>query len=109
MQVKTFSNQTHIAGVAGVVVVNLNGEDFFAFDMACPDCVWVGGAVIEWQLTAQPMPEAFVCLQCGNRFNPLDGRPMRGGAQSRYTLRQYQVTVQETDLGGNVLRLSVHN
>ena len=108
MQVKTFGNQTHIAGCGGVVVINLNGEDFLAFDMSCPDCVWVGGTVIPSQLLARPLPPYFQCSQCNNRFNPLDGRPMQG-SDTRYTLRQYQVTIQETDLGGNVLRLTVHN
>jgi len=106
--VKTFDEARGWAGCRGVVVINLNNEDFLAFDMACPDCIWTGGTVIEWQLLAQPIPPYFECSQCNNRFNPLDGRPMRG-SDSRYTLRQYQVTIQTTDLGGNPLTLSVHN
>ena len=106
--IKTFDRHSHMAGCAGVVVVNLNGIDFVAFDMACPDCVWVGGVVVPHHHFAQPLPEAFECSQCDNRFNPLDGRPMQG-SNTRYTLRQYRVTVTESDEGGNVLRFNVHN
>jgi len=109
LRVKTFNNQRNIAGCAGVVVVN-TGAEFLAFDMACPDCVWTGGIIIQHHphYLAQDMPEAFECTQCDNRFNPFDGRPMQG-SDTRYTLRQYQVTIETTDLGGNVLTFRVHN
>ena len=94
-QMKTFNEGERPggwAGCRGVVVINLNNEDFLAFDMACPNCVWVGGAtVVEWQLLAQPMPNYFHCTMCNTRFNPLDGRPMQG-AETPYTMRQYRVT-----------------
>ena len=106
-QVKTFDEGRGWAGCRGVVVINTGGE-FLAFDMACPDCIWVGGVVIQHRFQAQQIPDALECSQCSNRFNPLDGRPMQGSL-TRYTLRQYQVSIQTTDLGGNPLTLSVHN
>ena len=78
------------AGCRGVVVLNLNNDDFLAFDMACPNCIWVGGTVVEWHEFAQPIPDHFHCRLCDTRFGIMDGRPL-AGSDTRYGMRQYHV------------------
>jgi len=105
--VKTFNNSRGMAGcnwhgTGGVVVYNINGEDFLAWDMACPNDHWAGAVVIGWQLTAQPRPLYFQCSMCHTRFDPLTGTPLPGAA-TRFVMRQYSVTRQAN---GTIL---VHN
>ncbi|MCL2417373.1 MAG: hypothetical protein FWD02_05505 [Bacteroidales bacterium] len=76
---------------AGVVVVFLDFDDIRAFDMACPNCHWTGGVVIEWQLTARAIPNYFQCQFCESQFNPLDGTPMPGSA-TQFVMREYTAT-----------------
>ncbi|MCL2414541.1 MAG: hypothetical protein FWC94_04730 [Bacteroidales bacterium] len=95
-RVKTFNNARGMAGCyghrnGGVVVINLNGDDFLAWDMACPNDHWMGGVVIPFHSLAQAMPDYFHCSMCDTRFNPLDGQPMTGAA-TRFVMRQYSVT-----------------
>jgi len=95
-RIKTFDHRRGPSGCygswnGGVVVVNIDNEDFRAFDMACPNDHWLGGVVIEWQLLSREIPPYFQCAMCNTRFNPLDGTPMEGAA-TRYVMRQYSVT-----------------
>jgi len=95
-RMKTFDDRRGPAGCygnrgGGIVVINLNDEEFFAWDMACPNNHFAGCIVVQFRLTSQEIPTYFECSLCKIRFNPLDGTPISG---SRYVMRRYRATRQ---------------
>jgi hypothetical protein len=89
-RMKTFNNGRGDAGCYGVVVVNLNNEDFLAYEMGCPNDWRYGGMIVKHELSAREMPDYFECSECKTKFSILDGQPMPG-AVSRYPMKAYRV------------------
>jgi nitrite reductase/ring-hydroxylating ferredoxin subunit len=70
-------------GVSGIIVFNIDGWSFSAFDRACPH---------DWDdpeswLLVEPDGITIKCQKCGSLFNILDGSVITG--PSKYRLRQY--------------------
>jgi len=89
----------------GVVVLNMGGGEFLAYDMACPNDHWHGCTVVEFISDGgtRVIPDYFECSCCKTKFNILSGQPM-AGSQTRYSMRSYHVT---PITGGTQFR--VHN
>ena len=92
-RVKTFNSQRGSAGYFGVVVYRYGAEDFYAYDMACPNDHYSGCTVIEHSLTAtDPHGLNLECSRCcKTKFSLLSGYPVETTFY-KYPLRQYQVT-----------------
>jgi len=119
-RMKTFNRANsagHTGCYDGIVVLNLDNENFLAYDMACPNDHFYGCMVIDFHPghrefptdSLRPdLPPHFRCSCCNTRFNILDGRPMRG-ADTRYPMKSYKITIQQRSLTGNPVRILVHN
>ena len=104
-RMKTFNSGRGQAGCyGGIVVLNINDEEFLAWDMACPNDHFYGCRVVVFSQLAQEMPVHFEGTLCRTRFNPLDGRPMAGSA-TRFVMRGYQVS----PVAGRPGEFRVHN
>ncbi len=106
--IKTFTQMRtgYNTGYAGVVVYRHNLDEFYAYDMACPNDWYSGCIVVRDSTKARPAP-ADLCLQdeicCGCKFNLLNGYPQSDNKDYRYPLLQYKVTKQ------SATRFLVHN
>jgi len=106
-RMKTFNRGNsggHTGCYDGIVVLNLDGENFLAYDMACPNDHYYGCMVIDFHSGTREFPAHFECACCKTKFNILDGRPM-AGAQTRYPMKKYKVS----PVSGQRRQFEVHN